>query len=338
MVRWSKDKTRVRIVAVSMGAPPLKRVVARVRAIVRYGAVIVSAAACTYALTSFAMMLRQNGGPVVSECGVPALSASAQDNTGLSGPVTQSMLPWSTAPPEQLTTLWRLLGSERLVSGFRIPLPPPLWDERQNIATAAAYLQGTIIEPGEVISAIGLTGPYTRQRGYGDGPGYAGGKTVATIAGGVCKVGSALYNVAIYSGLTVVERHPHSMSVSYVPAGRDAAIATGSKDVRLRNDYDKPVLLWSDVHDGTLFIAVYGDFAAPEVIWRHEQVDIQPAPIKQMPNDELPSGQERVVYAGVDGTTVRTAITMTFAGGEPIYRELSVDTYAPVPAIVEYGP
>lgn len=333
--RRNRANPSVRIVTISLR----RHVFRRFSTIVRYGAVVAGAGAALYALTAFALLLRPHEASAAIECGVPVLAASAQHNTmPLSGKVTEAMLPWSTAPPEPLTTLWRLIGSDRLISAFRITLPAPLWDERQNIATAAAYVKGTVMEPGEVISAIGLTGPYTRQRGYGDGPAFSEGKTIAVVAGGICKLGSALYNVAIESGLTVVERQPHSMLVSYVPAGRDGAIATGSKDVRLRNDYDVPVLLWADVHDGTLFVAVYGDRDAPDVIWRHEQLSVRRAPSKRTPNSDLASGEERVVFAGFDGTTVRTSITVIYPGEKPIHRELSVDTYAPQPVVIEYGP
>ena len=45
------------------------------------------------------------------------------------------------------------------------------------------------------------------------------------MAGGVCQVTSTLYNAVILAELEVVERSPHSMTVGYVPLGRDAAVA-----------------------------------------------------------------------------------------------------------------
>src|SRR5690606_23511143 len=169
----------------------------------------------------------------------------------------------ATRPPTEQTALRDRLGSARLVTAFRITLPNPLWSEADNVALAASLLAGTFIAPGETVSVIGLIGPLTKERGYGDGPGYADGRLVPVQAGGVCKIGTAVYNVAVYGGLTVLERHPHSMIVPYVHPGRDAAIATGHKDVRVRNDYGRPVGLWAAFADNTLFVALYGDVDAP---------------------------------------------------------------------------
>ena len=131
------------------------------------------------------------------------------------------------------------------------------------MALAARLLSGAVIAPGQTVSVIGLAGPFTKERGYGDGPGYAGGQLVPVTAGGVCKIGTAMYNVAVHGGLTVVERHPHSLPVPYIRPGRDAAIAAGYKDVRVRNHYDRPVLLWAGMKETTLFVALYGDVEAP---------------------------------------------------------------------------
>ena len=69
------------------------------------------------------------------------------------------------------------------------------------------------------------------------------GKTVPVIGGGICQVSSTVYNAVKNAGLTVLERHPHSMPVHYLPLGLDAAISKGSKDLRFRNDYSAPVIL-----------------------------------------------------------------------------------------------
>ena len=88
-------------------------------------------------------------------------------------------------------------------------------------------------------------------------------------------MGTTLYNVAVYAGLTVVERHPHSMIVPYVPPGRDAAIATGHKDFRFRNDTDAPLLLWAGMRGTALYIAFYGRHVAPRVEWGQRALENQ---------------------------------------------------------------
>lgn len=329
-----RHDARVRFAVISLG----KRGRRWWRTAVKYGAVVVSALFYAYALT-VAVAVWDHVRPLPFECGVPVLSpAEAVDQERYSGVVGPTELPWADAPPESLTALWNLLGSHRLVTAFRITLPNPLWDEADNVALAARLLAGTVIAPGETVSVIGLIGPFTKDKGYGDGPGYSGGRLTPVIAGGVCKIGTAIYNIAVYGGLTVVERHPHSMIVPYVPPGRDAAIATGYKDVRVRNDYDRPVLVWAELHDTTLFVSLYGDVEAPTVQWHHEELSREPAPLERRPNPALPSGQEQVVFAGYDGRTVRTSITVERPGQAPETKLMSVDTYRPLRGIVEYGP
>lgn len=214
------------------------------------------------------------------------------------------------------------------MSAFRIPLGERTGKSGkgvQNIVAATGFLRGTVIEPGETVSIIGLTGPFTRLRGYTDEPDMG-------------KVATALYNVAVYGGLTITERHPHPTSVHYICPGRDAALEVGGKDVGLRNGYDKPILLWTDVDDGALFAALYGDCKPPTVQWHHHLLNERKAPVQRRLNNSLPAGTERIAVPGKDGKTVRTSVTLTFPGGPPVHRQLSVDTYAPLPATVEYGP
>ena len=58
------------------------------------------------------------------------------------------------------------------------------------------------------------------------------------------------------AGLTVTERKPHSMPVAYLPKGQDAAIASGSKDLKFRNDYSTPVVILTDTSNKKLTVNV----------------------------------------------------------------------------------
>lgn len=310
----------------------------RWRSLLTHGALVVSALFYAYAVLVALSTWDQVRGTSL-ECGVPVLSpADIASQQRFSGTVEAGDLPWSASPPERLVTLLESLGTDRLVAAFRITLPNPLWNEAQNITVAARYLAGKIIAPGETISVIDLIGPFTAARGYGDGPGYSAGQLVPVMAGGVCKIGTAMYNVGVYGGLTIVERHPHSMMVPYVPPGRDAAIATGYKDVRVRNDYDRPLLLWADMDDVTLFIALYGDVEPPTVHWRHEELAREAPPLERRPNPGLATGEERLVFAGYDGLTVRTSVVLERPGQPPETKVIGTDTYRPLRGIVEYGP
>ncbi|MGG1530394.1 MULTISPECIES: VanW family protein [Brevibacillus] len=67
------------------------------------------------------------------------------------------------------------------------------------------------------------------------------GQLVDDFGGGICQVSSTLYNATAEAGMTIVERHNHSKSVGYVPAGQDATVAYGVLDFQFQNPYDFPV-------------------------------------------------------------------------------------------------
>lgn len=336
MFRRAASRPRVGFYVISVrGAGRWRR--PRWRRLLTHGAFLVSALFYAYAAFVAWATWEQAYGPL--ECGIPAVSLiDATNPQRFAGLAAAEDLPWSAAPPAALQAAWQAIGSDRLVAAFRITLPNPLWDEAQNVAVAARYLSGAVLQPGETLSVVDRIGPMTRSRGYGDGPGYTGGRLVAVVAGGVCKIGTAVYNVAVHGGLTVLERHPHSMIVPYVPPGRDAAIASGHKDVRVRNDYDRPLLFWADLAETTLFVALYGDVEPPVVEWIHEELERQAPPLERRANPDLPPGEERLVFAGYDGLTVRTSIVVQRPGQPPETKVMSTDTYRPLRGIVEYGP
>lgn len=112
-----------------------------------------------------------------------------------------------------------------------------------NIKVAAEHLNNMIIMPGQEVSVSTAILPRTSANGYREAGAYLNGETVMAIGGGICQVSSTTYNAVKNAGLVVLERHPHSMPVHYLPLGLDAAISSGSKDLRFRNNYSAPVIL-----------------------------------------------------------------------------------------------
>ncbi|MDE7299132.1 MAG: VanW family protein, partial [Lachnospiraceae bacterium] len=126
-----------------------------------------------------------------------------------------------------------------------------------NIERAVQLLNGTVIAPGEVFSCAAAIGPITEENGYLPAGTFVQGKVEKGIGGGVCQVSTTLYNAALLSGLTIVERSPHSMAVGYVDPARDAAIAGNYKDLKLRNDYAYPVVIEALTEDGMLYFRIH---------------------------------------------------------------------------------
>lgn len=125
-----------------------------------------------------------------------------------------------------------------------------------NVTLAASHLNGLVIQPGQTISISQAIQPRTAANGYRKAGAYLNGEVISALGGGICQVSSTTYNAAITSGLTILERHPHSMPVHYLPLGLDAAISEGSKDLKIRNDYDLPVTLQAGVSGKNLTVSV----------------------------------------------------------------------------------
>ena len=138
-----------------------------------------------------------------------------------SGPI--SVLPWENE--EKFRSAINDTGNLFLLAAYHTVLKDPLPGEEENVHLAAKMLAGITLEPGQVFSQNSRIGPYNEARGFKRGPTYIGSQLTTTIGGGVCKIASTLYNVAILSDLGIIERHAHGMPVPYVPHGQDATVA-----------------------------------------------------------------------------------------------------------------
>lgn len=268
----------------------------------------------------------------LSLCGVPGLPDPAASSA-----VAAGSLPWKDSPPPELRELQRAHAAHILIGAYQIRVLEPLFQEAANVERGAALLRGAVIEPGGVLSFNERVGPYTPGRGFRDGPEYRAGRVVPSPGGGICKVSSALFNAAILAGLRVVERHPHSMLVAYVPAGQDAAVAYPYKDLRLGNQQEGPVVVWTHYGDATVTVALYGSYQPPQVRWSHRILERAPYPHVRQRHPDLPAGQERVAVRGLDGVRLRSWLTVVYPDGAREEIDLGVTLYRPRPQVVEYG-
>ncbi|WP_018131697.1 VanW family protein [Effusibacillus pohliae] len=128
-----------------------------------------------------------------------------------------------------------------------------------NIKLASDFLNDSVVMPGQTLSFNKVTGYPTAERGYQPGPGIENGKAVQMYGGGICQVSTTLYNSVLAAGLEVVERHPHSLPVSYVPPGKDAMVyIEEGYDFVFRNNRSTPVIVKSSLHDGVVTVSIYG--------------------------------------------------------------------------------
>lgn len=210
-----------------------------------------------------------------------------------------------------------------------------------NLVVGCKYINGTVIAPGEVFSAMEGLGEQTYARGYRDAGVYVNGKVEAGMGGGVCQITSTLYNAAIYAELDIVERSPHSMTVGYVPLGRDAAIADTYKDLKIKNDTGYPVYLEAYAANGVLKVNLYGHEiheAGREVEYEtvYEATIEKPADIVTE-DPEKPEGEKEITSKGRTGAKV-SVYKKVFQNGKQVSREkFSSSSYRAAPAEVTVG-
>ena len=128
----------------------------------------------------------------------------------------------------------------------------------QNVETGAMHINGTLLEPGEEMSANEAMEPYTYENGYAEAASYESNTVVQTMGGGICQVSTTLYNALLFAELEIVERYPHSMLVGYVEPSMDAAIADDILDLVFKNDQKTPIYIEAVLSNGALTFNIYG--------------------------------------------------------------------------------
>lgn len=132
-------------------------------------------------------------------------------------------------------------------------------DRAGNLANGARLINNTVLYPGDVFSAYEKLTPFTTANGYYQAGAYDNGKVVDSIGGGACQVTTTLYNAILLAELEVVERAPHSMTISYADLSRDAAIAGTWKDLKFKNNMDVPIVVEVYTSGRTITFNIWGE-------------------------------------------------------------------------------
>jgi vancomycin resistance protein VanW len=83
--------------------------------------------------------------------------------------------------------------------------------KRRNLALAAPAFHDLVLAPDRPLSFWRALGRATEARGYTWGVELRGGCVVPAIAGGLCLLSNALFEVAVRAGWRILERHGHSL-------------------------------------------------------------------------------------------------------------------------------
>lgn len=145
--------------------------------------------------------------------------------------------------PAKVTTA-DLKGINARVGYFVTHFNPGDEGRTATVRRAIEIIDGTVVPPGGIFSVDKTVGPRDAAHGFwGKGHVFINGHMEVQSGGGMCQVGTTLFNACMMANLKIVERHQHVRTIPYADPGRDATIYHGQKDFRFQNDTGAPIYI-----------------------------------------------------------------------------------------------
>ncbi len=134
-------------------------------------------------------------------------------------------------------------------------------NKRHNIQLTASKISGIVIPLGAIFSFWHLVGNPSQRNGYRKSRMIRNGEVDFEIGGGICQVSSIVYLAALRAGLTVLERHNHSVDIyqeheRIAPLGADATVVYGTKDFQFMNNSDGDIQLIFNVLEKEITLTI----------------------------------------------------------------------------------
>ena len=151
---------------------------------------------------------------------------------------------------------------DELISSFSTKIYIKESERQNNISITCSKLNGTVVKNGGTFSFCNTIGPATSAKGYQEADIFDNdGNKKKGLGGGNCQVSTTFYNAVLkVSGLSVIERHEHSNKVPYIKAGKDAAVAYGSYDLKFRNNTGNDIRIEASATANNVSINLYKIF------------------------------------------------------------------------------
>jgi vancomycin resistance protein YoaR len=245
------------------------------------------------------------------------------------------VVPVKTETPRLTTDKARAMNINRLIGSYTTKFVID-GARSENIKLAASKMDGTIVAPGERFSFNDVVGPRDEEHGYHEAHVFVGDHIEDGFGGGVCQVSTTLYNTAVLANLEILERHNHSMTVDYVPLGRDAAVAYGALDFEFRNNTKNHLMVSADVKPGTVTFRIFGDSPETRIAIESKVLSKTNFETEVVRDPKLPAGR-REVAAGKPGYQVVT-YKAVMDGDRVVTRSvMSYSTYKPMKQVIKEG-
>lgn len=242
------------------------------------------------------------------------------------GEVALSVTKTAPFPTTEEITSWQING---VLASFTTEYREDETNRVHNIRLAAEKIDNILLMPGELFSFNELVGPRDAAHGYKESLIIFNQEFVEGYGGGICQLVSTLYNTVLRGECSIVERHAHSLGVSYVPPGLDATVAYGTLDFQFRNGYPSPVLIHTQAEDGKLSVAIYGNVHGNTLQYQLYSKEVETYPIQEefVIDPALAVGEKKILQQGKKGKKVEV-YRQVWQGGTLLKEEkISTDIY-----------
>lgn len=226
----------------------------------------------------------------------------------------------SIITPAKFTTAQaRAMGIHQRISTFTTTYDGSNASRTNNIHTLGTALDGKLVPPGGTFSFNGYVGERTAAKGYEEANAIVKGKLVPQLGGGICQVGTTMFNTVFFSGMPVIERENHSFYISHYPKGRDATVSWGGPDLKWKNTTSSWMMVSVTFTSDSITISLYGADPGYDVTYTTgDFTNVVPFPTQQVPDPTLKNGLKVVQDPGEDGMTC--VVTRTVKKGSTVVR------------------
>ncbi len=150
-------------------------------------------------------------------------------------------------------------GGIKVIASYVTDVSTSTAARKANVNRALSYFNCFEVRDGDTISFNDVVGERTEARGFKEAPEYDGNTVVIGVGGGSCQASTTLYCAVIQAGVTILERHPHNMTVSYAEPSMDATVSWPKKDFIFQNNTGHSLYIYTNVTDTKATVVVYGN-------------------------------------------------------------------------------
>lgn len=212
-------------------------------------------------------------------------------------------------------------------------------DRALNMQLMCGALNGYVLEPGEEISLIGISGGITQENGYVEASVEEDGKKQGKeVGGGVCQFASTFYNAALLADMEVVERQKNLWPPTYVKVGLDAQINFDDVDLKMKNRSNYPMYIGASLSGGVLNISIFGQPLKNNIEIESRELDYIEAPHAEVVyTEDYPEGEQHERSKSREGYEVEIFRHYLENGRTVSSEQISHDKYNEIRGVIMQG-